>query len=262
MNLRSTTREIIATAEEVSGFMVIVQEDADLQTISTVKYARGGLPGHVVIYKPIPGLSPDYQICFQCGFIIRHFSVPPEKRVDFVVNEQAEKTALEFIKAPKGIAQTMRLRKQQIESLAKQLSDGLMLHLRSIPIGLRVGDWLWKNYPELGEQQKSLTLHELEEAKSSLHPRILQMMPEGVTRPTLELSAAQALFWSDLFEQPELFNPYHIHGYSSTARKLIGKYFAISDSPGEDQNLIDGWAAILNLENWYNWIPYQPTEDM
>jgi len=108
------------------------------------------------------------------------------------------------------------------------------------------------------DQQKTLTLSELEQAMAALRPEVLQMMPEEITRPTLEISAAQALYWSDTFADPKLFNPYHVHGYGSKARQLVEQFFQTPDAPAEDRRLIDRWAATLNLRGWYTWKPYQP----
>ena len=81
MGFRETTRQIVALAEEVSGFPVLVSEDPGLQTLAVVRMARGGALAHTISYKPSPGTQPDYLIAYQCGYIIRHFAPPPRSTV-------------------------------------------------------------------------------------------------------------------------------------------------------------------------------------
>ena len=47
---------------------------------------------------------------------------------------------------------------------------GLITHVRSIPVGLRVAAWLAEYYPVLREQQEEAVLRELAEAQVGLEP--------------------------------------------------------------------------------------------
>ena len=76
MGFRETTRQIIALVEDMSGFPVLVQEEASLQTPADVQMARGSAAAHTISYRPSPGSPPDYLIAYQCGFILRHFAPP------------------------------------------------------------------------------------------------------------------------------------------------------------------------------------------
>jgi uncharacterized protein len=73
-------REIRARAEQVSGYTVAVMQDLSLRVLSTVSMARGDVTFHTVRYNPATTRQPEYLVSYQCGFIIRAFLPPPEKR--------------------------------------------------------------------------------------------------------------------------------------------------------------------------------------
>jgi hypothetical protein len=138
--------------EDVSGIPVQVTEDPKLQNLANVRMARkSGLPQHLIIYKSEIGEPPDYQICFQCGYIIRLFENPPDKRFDMVETQIGRDEVEDSIKKPGGIADKFRMRKAQISELRNQFLSGLLIHLRSVPVGLRISEWLSSNYPELDD---------------------------------------------------------------------------------------------------------------
>jgi len=99
MSLSETTRKILALVEERSGIPVHVEPDPNLPgtLLARVVMARGSLPLHQVFYRP-DSTSPDYIICQQAGFILRHFAVPPEYRFDLPPSDVADKKVREWIK--------------------------------------------------------------------------------------------------------------------------------------------------------------------
>src|SRR5215211_5918066 len=98
----------------------------------------GGLPAHLISYKQSPGEAPDYQICFQCTYILRLFANPPEKRFDLVGTEKGQAEVERMMTAPDGVVSKHQLRQAQKEELRSQFLNGLLVHLHSIPVGLRV----------------------------------------------------------------------------------------------------------------------------
>lgn len=82
MNLRDTTRDLIAQVEQQTGFMVEVVPEPALATISTVIMAgRRTLPAHVIRYNPVDEHILDRLIYIQCGIVLGFFANPPETRV-------------------------------------------------------------------------------------------------------------------------------------------------------------------------------------
>jgi hypothetical protein len=116
-------------------------------------------PAHVIRYKPIPGEDPDYLICFQCGFVLRKFDVPPDERFDFGSNSVGTGIVARLIKNAMG--RKNQLDAERVTAAAQQILDGLLVHLLSTPVGLRIGRWLREDYPDLIPLQDRQVMREL-----------------------------------------------------------------------------------------------------
>ena len=163
MEPRDVTRELLKAVETESGFPVHVREDADLATVASVRLARDPLPAHMISYRPDGKRVLDYLICYQCGFVLRHFAAPPAARGDArstVAGEAAVHELVRDLAGPEGAQAELTL----------LYLGGLITHVRSIPVGLRVAAWLAEHYPVLREQQEEAVLRELAEAQVSLEP--------------------------------------------------------------------------------------------
>lgn len=122
-----------------------VVPDPTLKVHATVKMARGNAPFHVVTYNPSVGGALDYLIAFQCGFILQLFENPVDQRFDFapVQNEKKRLTAALSRSLPSGTPA------EAVVQFASHLFNGLALQVRSIPVGLRIDEWLGAEFPEL-----------------------------------------------------------------------------------------------------------------
>jgi hypothetical protein len=118
LTLKQTTSDIIGLVETKIGIPVRVTQDPKLPTIATVRMARkGSVPAHLITYKPNPGEPPDYQICFESGFILRLFSNPPEKRFDLTDSVKGRDGVEKAMRAPGGVVAKYRLNKPKTEEL-------------------------------------------------------------------------------------------------------------------------------------------------
>ena len=136
MTLREVTRTVIKRVEDASGCPVIVREDTSLKTLAASRIARGANKIHLISFKPSAVSEPDYLICYQCGFILRLFSIAAADRFDFVGTVEGRQIVYELLTAPDGPGKKLNLPPESIATLSDQLFDGLMTQLRSIP------DWL------------------------------------------------------------------------------------------------------------------------
>jgi hypothetical protein len=258
LKLREITRDIIRLVEERSGFPVQVLEDPDLPVIAQVRMARGTAPSHFVFYKPSEGESPDYTICHQCGFILRLFANPPEQRWELAGARTGQAEIEGAILAPDGPARRLQLGRDDIAQLRSHLMSSIMVHLRSVPIGLRISVWLADSYPELAELQRAQVTAELALAKETLKPAIREATPDLVYRPVEIINAAFALFWAQRYGQPEIANPYRHAHYGKDGQALLKIWNELPDDPLNDRELVDTWADYLGVRTWYTWIRYEP----
>lgn len=254
MKPREITRDIMKQLEEKSGFPVQVVENTKLATTATIRIARDSIPAHVVSYKPASGTSPDYAICWQCVFAMRLFECPPEQRFQSAASSTGDR-AIERLLL-NSVGRKIHLTASQLEPLKQQLHAGLITHLRSVPVGLRVVSWLGENYPELHELEREFAEDEIRMGKDSLDPNISSIMPPEIFKPTTYINAAHAIFWASRLENPAYVNPYRSLGYEAEGKKLIELYNSVADEPAKDKALIDQWGAHLGIQDWYTWVPY------
>jgi len=261
MKLRELTRTVIDRVETVSGCPVIVSEDPSVKTLVVSRVARGANRIHTISYNPTTVKEPDYLICYQCGFILRLFSVAESNRVDFSGTAEGRETVNRLLLAPDGPGQTFKLAPESIATLRDQLFDGLMLQLRSMPIGLRVDAWIMRDYPEFGQLQREMTMRQLKDNLASLSPDMRKIAPKKIYQSNLCMNAAFAAFWARRFSDPTLSLPYKAAGFLTPAEQLLAILDEIPDAPSSDRELVDRWADHLSLGGWYQWVPYEPAHD-
>lgn len=259
MGLREKTRKLIKSVEELSGIPVNILETKDLQTFSNVMIAReSGLPHHIIQYKRIDNEDPDYMISFQCGYILRLFTCTPDQRFDIYATDDGIDEVITAFYRPRGIANKYRLNKNQTQDIARQMINGLIGHLRSIPIGLRISDWIRKEKPEMKELEFAHVKREIEVNKQNFSRNIKSITPYEIYQPTQTISAAYAIHWAEIYKKQEWINPYILSGYEKDARMLLKSLKEIPEEPKHDRQLIETWGKILEISDWYAFAQYQP----
>jgi hypothetical protein len=213
MRLRELTRTVIDRVEAVSGCPVLVSEDPSVKTLVASRIARGANRMHTIAYNPTTVKEPDYLICYQCGFILRLFGVNESDRVDFAGTAEGRESVNRLLLAPDGPAHTLKLAADSIAGLRDQLFDGLMLQLRSMPVGFRVDDWIMRDYPEFGQLQRDMAMRQLKDNLASLSPDMRKIAPQKIYQSNLRMNAAFALFWARRFSDPTLSLPYKAAGF-------------------------------------------------
>lgn len=255
MSLNETTRQVLRLVEERSGLPVHVEPDPNLPgtLLATVTMARGRVPLHRVVYRPNSATPPDYLICKQAGFILRLFATPPESRKDFA-GTAAANVAVERLVKEHPVAQM--LPPAALPQFVQMLRDGLLQHLRSIPVGMRVDRWLASEFPELKELQRQAVQQQLQDAVLTLAPQHRQSTPRLIFDATQGISAAFAAFWSQRLEQSQLTLPYKATGHLEAGASLLAIWEAVPDLPENDSQLVDRWAEWFGIADWCQWVPY------
>lgn len=246
-DLHPDTAAIIEQAEHVSGFSVDLRRDAQLSVPATVKLAgHEGRDRHQLLLRS-DAEHGDYLIAWQAGLIIRQFRKPPGQRRWMLRSERA------LVEVRRALQpQASHLPDEQLNQIATYLADGVLLQLRSVPVGLVIDTWLYRDYPALRVQQRAVLLLQSRDHLVSLDPEH-DRLPARIIAANRAMNAAQVLHADGLFQVAGLGEPYRRAGLEPLARRLLG---ALNEAPEliDDTALIESWAAVLELEGWYRWL--------
>lgn len=256
MPLKPVTREFLALVQRETGYPVKLVEEPELPTRARVQIARGNVPAHLVQYRPARDDSVDYLICYQCGFVLRLFETSPAERFDLIGTEAGRAEVQRLVTRPDSGLAKYDLSSAQRTQMASAFYDGLLTHLRSIPIGLRVAEWLHENYPELREGQRATVLKEIADAKGTLQPQVRDMTPDRVYAVTQAINAAYGTYWAEQYGMRELATPFQFAGFERAGRALLKIWRDTPAEPAHDRALIESWAESLGIRDWLQWTPY------
>lgn len=141
--------------------------------------------------------------------------------------------------------------------MGEYLLNGLLSQLRTYPIGLRIDQWLMRDYPDLRTLQERGIQIQLEQNSQVIGLGLGKKFPALLYGSNQSMNAAFALFWGRTWGDMTITLPYKVTGFLEKAEALIDVFDRIPSEPTEDRRLVDAWARELGVENWYEWIPYQ-----
>ncbi len=255
-DMREEALLAMRAVEEATGIPVLVTDDSSLRTMATIKPAKSGSPAHLLRYNPKFTALADYLIAFQCGFALRLFLAPETSRFELGGSDQGRQTAGRLLDdhLKKG---GLRLPVQAVTGLRDQFFDGLMLQLRSMPVGLRVDAWVRNEYPGLHEQQDDATRRQLAENQQALSPQVKQMVPKLIYEASVGMSAAYAAFWERVLTDPTVVVPYRVAGLLAIGEKLLRLADEIPDDAANDKRLVEAWGDQIGVTGWFRLLPFE-----
>lgn len=247
--------DALAAVERASGKPVIVQPDPSLKLITAIAIARGDAPAHVVTFNPKYGEATDYHIVCQCGFALRIYQTPPAARFDVASTDKGRQEATALVERHLNQS-VMNLPDGTREQLRDQLYNGLILQLRSIPVGFRVDAWVRDTFPTLIPHQRQSAARQLNEYQAALSPQIKVIAPEKIYRASLGMNAAFAAFWGRELADPSVTIPYKMAGLLPVGEQLLAKVDTLPSDPASDRELIRAWGETLGIGEWYAFAPF------
>ncbi|MBI5292173.1 MAG: hypothetical protein HY872_09885 [Chloroflexi bacterium] len=103
-------------------------------------------------YRLLDNQAPDYALVYQCGFILRLFANQPTERFMLAETSLGQEHVKRLVLAE--TAPLLGLTTRQAADLQGQLLAGLLVHLQSVPVGLRIGRWLRQSFAEFHPAQR------------------------------------------------------------------------------------------------------------
>lgn len=250
-HLRATTKGILRRVEELSGKSIQFMRDDKLPLLASLQMARHGAGFHVLRYRPND--EPlDYLIAYQAGFILRLFELPSDLRFDFAPAPQASKHVELLMATGQPLGDT---EKKVLPDYAAFVAQWALLNLRSLPIGMRIDQWIAAEHPDLRELQSASIA-----AQQRQNMGILSQKVGKLTVPTTLMGpiAAYALFADRMAGSKGFVIPFEAAGLLQHGQTLLDIWDTTPADPAHDCSLVDRWASASGTNGWYTWIPYRP----
>ena len=189
-----------------SGQPVLVHRDPNFAGHASIKIASEDSPAHLLWYKPEFESELPYLSAFQCGMALRSIQAKTVNRFDLAsapaMGQEVKQLIEEHLrKTGSNVPMSM------VSQLCQQLGHGLGLHLRSVPIAIRVDKWLFRDYPALADLQRPSIERQLQEAMHALGPSVRAVAPQRIIDANVGMSCAFAKFWAATWNEPEVFQP-------------------------------------------------------
>lgn len=252
MKLHSATRAVIGRLEGVTGARVEIVEDPALPVIARITLDPARVGAFVLSCRP-GGEERDYFLAYECAFALRWHTLPAGERFVFAALPAATEWMAGLV--GRGATRLARLPEAQRRLLAGQLAGGLLTQLRSVPIGMRVAEWIREELPGLRGLQAAALGRELAEASRVLSSEVRSTFPDEVFAASAAMSSAHALFAERLLGEPVLGIPFRAAGFEELGQGLLRVWDGVPPGPEHDRELVDRWAVELGLLGLYSWQP-------
>jgi hypothetical protein len=251
MHFLPETDDVLRQVEELTGAPVEMIEDGDLTQLARITPARTGLPAHLLRVNPTLG-TPDYFIVYQCGFLLRLFGQPTAERREFAGTPAGRQEVERLVKRA---GQTACLPEPAITQLVEQLFSGILIQLRSYPIGMRIDRWIHETYPALATLQREGVDRQQRDNLSVLRPEVKSFTPKPIYDANVTMNAAYAIFGDRTFGKAGYAIPYRSAGLEKRGRALLTALETTPATPEHDRDLVDAWGQELGMASWYEWVP-------
>ena len=255
MQLLTATREILTMVENITDRKVEFIPQENMPVMAQLRIARDGAEQHILTYRT-GGDELDYTIAYQCGFALRLYALAPEKRFNFAGDPAAAalkmSKRLVTILPANGANQSADI--AELPKIADLMASWLLLTLRSVPVGMRIDQWLHSSYSELRDQQRRNLSRQQAENAGHIGWRHgnLRILPQYLT-----LDSAYAQFTDRLLGTDYFASPYRAAGLLADGKSLLDIWDKLPDDPANDCAAVDAWSAVMGVRDWYDWIPFR-----
>ncbi len=244
----ASTQSLIDQATTVSGYGFDIVYDTSLPVSSSVKMAgREGRECHEIVLR-LPSDENNYLIAWQAAFVLHQYQTPETERTNLQPNAAyLAKVKDELLQMHPTIPLAQR------DAFTDHVLGGILTQLRSTPVGMLVDLHLHREFPELHATQRQSLINQVVENIGCLQ-LTPQMFPKIVVRANQAMNAAHALMVAELFEIPDLFEPYRTIGLEAAAAILLEPCQHQVFEGTQDRELIDSWGRNLGIDKWYQWV--------
>ncbi len=245
------TQTLLDKVENKTGYRVSIVVDGSISTHSGMVSASQPRPMHLIKINPKFEKYGDYLVAIQCAMLLVKWA-DPDRIAQFAVrNEKAESLIATF----SNEAQAQRLTPEAANDYVRMIVPGLLQQLNSVPIQLICMDMITELCPGLEAIRKEYVSSDLVEHSRAFSKRIRKMTPKGIFDRNAAMNAAYAIKWSRISGSRTSLLPYRSMGYINKGTILLDAYEenARKRDPDRHVEIVNSWARILEMEDWYEW---------
>lgn len=244
-----------------AGYPIDVQEDNTLSVSASVQLAWvHNRRRHVIKYKStVPAIRP-HRIAHEFAHIrLAHEARAAGRSRLFAVPRSAKEHALRAIGKYGRSLKRKGFPDAVVEEFMDKITSGLANQLFNLPVDMVIEHRLYHEYDFLRPSQVvSLDATQVENLQALSDEGVRDASPARVYRANIAMNCAYALFTDFLLNGATAYaEPYRKSGLFAAGRDLFEAWRAAMGQlqPGDEYDLVDTFAGILNLQQWYEWRP-------
>jgi len=252
-----------AEMEKLSGYPIRIQEETFESKIgATIQMAwKHNRDFHLV---KIRASYPPPLVTHLESHELTHLKLESEareagKNLFFATTAKTRDTAIRSFAGDIRKWEKAGYSEQKITGLTLTLANGLCEFLFNCPLDMLIERHLRDMFKPLQPAQfLSVRLMAHEAWQTSSKPEVRQLTPRKIFQASLALNGAYALFLDDLFRgASEFAAPYRQEESFGLSQKLWQHWQrrAKNLGPGDEYRLVDEFADMIGLRDWYEWRP-------
>jgi Tfp pilus assembly protein PilF len=259
-----------AQMEELSGYPIRIQEsDFEDKIGATIQIAwKHGRDYHLIkTRKDFPAELLSHLEMHE----LTHLKLESEarkvnKNLFFTTTAKTRETAIRSVAGDIRKWEKAGYSEETITKVTLEMVQGLCGFLFNCPLDMVIERHIRSTFPVLHPSQfLSVGLMATEAWQTNSSPEVLKMTPRKIMRASLSLNGAYALFLDDLFQGASAFTaPYRSLESFPFSQRLWTHWQERSGNlgPGDEYRLVDEFADIVGLRDWYEWKPDPGTHEV
>lgn len=245
------TQVLMGMVKEKTGYGVSIVVDSKISTHSGMVSASPFQPMHLVQVNPKYEKYGDYLVAVQCAMLLVKWADPDRIPEFGIRNDRAKSLIVTF----SNQAKKQGLPLEAANEYAKMIVMGVLQQLNSMPSQIICMDMITDLCPGLEAIREEYVSNDLVELTRSFNKKIKKMTPKGIFDRSTSMNAAYAIKWSRISGSRTVLLPYRSMGYINKGIHLIDAYEekVQKSDPERHIEIVDSWAKILKMEDWYEW---------
>ncbi|MCL4264719.1 MAG: tetratricopeptide repeat protein [Anaerolineae bacterium] len=242
----------------------IVQDNRiDNQAVAQIAWHDRSRHNHIIRYRHVDALLVPHLLAHELQHIVLEQNARALHRNRFFrTTDETWNNATNAIGRDINDLKRKGLLGDQLDAFTQRILRGMVNQIFNAPLDMVIEYFLHQQHPQLRPHQY-LSLQETHKENRQVltQPDLKKLTPRLIYNGNVSLNAAYALFTDHLLGSTHYAADYADAPQMRTGRQLFGLWQAcIQDfQPGDEFDLVDEFAALLKMPNFYEW---QPDEEL